>query len=126
MAWQPPEESFDDTKKTQWSPPEEYFDDTKKPQWSPPEEYFDDSPTKIKDVGTLKQMKDSGQQLTREQERILFDAEDKKPFSQKASEAVTTFFPTAIDIAKQLGSGTGEFINNVILEPMDMTKSPEE
>ncbi len=38
-----------------WQPPEEYFDDVKKTGWQPPEEYFDDSPTKINDVGTLQQ-----------------------------------------------------------------------
>ena len=64
-------------------------------------------------------MKQSGQELTREQERILFDAEDKKDINQKASEAITTFVPTGIEIAKQLGTGAGEFLYKGILKPID-------
>ena len=80
-----------------------------------------------KDVNALKQMKASGQQLTRDQERVLWDADEAKPLSQKASEAVTTFFPAAIDTAKQLGTGAGEFIYKGILKPIDaMSQSPEE
>ena len=110
-----------------WQPPEEYFDDVEKPGWKPPEEYFDDSPVKIKDTGTIQQMKASGQPLTREQERILWEADEAKPLTQKASEAVTTFFPTALNIAKQLGTGAGEFLYKGVLKPIDtMSQSPEE
>jgi hypothetical protein len=110
-----------------WQPPEDELVKNTPEQWSPPEDELDNSPTKIKDAGTLQQMKQSGQELTREQERILFDAEDKKDFTQKASEAVTTFVPTAIDIAKQLGTGAGEFLYKGVLKPIDaISQSPEE
>lgn len=80
-----------------------------------------------KDVGTLQQMKQSGQQLSRDQEKVLFDAEDAKPLAQKASEAVSTFVPTAIDIAKQLGTGAGEFLYKGVIKPIDaISQSPEE
>jgi hypothetical protein len=142
MAWQPPEDELDsnvlqqskppedESAKNipdQWSPPKAELVENTPDQWSPPEDELDNSPTKIKDAGTLQQMKQSGQELTREQERILFDAEDKKEFTQKASEAVTTFVPTAIDIAKQLGTGAGEFLYKGVLKPIDsMSQSPEE
>jgi hypothetical protein len=142
MAWQPPEDELDsnvlqqskppedESAKNipdQWSPPKTELVENTPDQWSPPEDELDNSPTKIKDAGTLQQMKQSGQELTREQERILFDAEDKKEFTQKASEAVTTFVPTAIDIAKQLGTGAGEFLYKGVLKPIDsMSQSPEE
>lgn len=80
-----------------------------------------------KDVNSLKQMKASGQQLTRDQERVLWDADEAKPLTQKASEAITTFFPTAVDIAGQLGSGAAEFVYKGILKPLDtMSQSSEE
>lgn len=80
-----------------------------------------------KDVGTLQQMKSSGQPLTREQERILWEADEAKPLTQKASEAVSTFVPTAWNIAKQLGTGAGEFIYKGVLKPIDtISQSPEE
>jgi hypothetical protein len=142
MAWQPPEDELDSNVlqqskppedelvkniPDQWSPPKAELVENTPDQWSPPEDELDNSPTKIKDAGTLQQMKQSGQELTREQERILFDAEDKKDFTQKASEAVTTFVPTAIDIAKQLGTGAGEFLYKGVLKPIDaISQSPEE
>lgn len=80
-----------------------------------------------KDAGTLQQMKQSGQELSRDQEKVLFDAEDAKPIAQKASEAISTFVPTAINIAKQLGTGAGEFLYKGVLKPIDaMSQSPEE
>jgi len=110
-----------------WQPPEDELDKNLNQQWRPPEDELDNSPAKIKDVGTLQQMKQSGQELSRDQERILFDAEEEKPFTQKASEAISTFIPTGINIAKQLGTGAGEFIYNGILKPIDaMSQSPEE
>jgi len=142
MAWQPPEDELDSNVlqqpkfsedelvkniPDQWSPPKAELVENIPDQWSPPEDELDNSPTKIKDVGTLQQMKQSGQELTREQERVLFDAEDKKDINQKASEAITTFVPTGIEIAKQLGTGAGEFLYKGILKPIDaMSQSPEE
>ena len=117
MAWQPPEDELDTNVLQQSKPPEDELVKNIPDQWSPPEDELDNSPTKIKDAGTLQQMKQSGQELTREQERILFDAEDKKDFTQKASEAITTFVPTGIEIAKQLGTGAGEFLYKGILKP---------
>ena len=117
MAWQPPEDELDSNVlqqskppedesvkniPNQWSPPKTELVENTTDQWSPPEDELDNSPTKIKDAGTLQQMKQSGQELTREQERILFDAEDKKDINQKASEAITTFVPTGIEIAKRI------------------------
>jgi len=127
MAWQPPEDELDSNVLQQWKPPEDELDENISNQWSPPEDELDNSPKKIKDVGTLNQMKASGQELTREQERILWDADERKPLTQKASEAITSFFPAAIDIAKQAGAGTAEFVYDVILNPLDtMSQSPEE
>lgn len=142
MAWQPPEDELDSNilqqpKSSedelvknipdQWSPPKDELVKNTPDQWSPPEDELDNSPTKIKDASTLQQMKQSGQELTREQERILFDAEDKKDFTQKASEAITTFVPTGIEIAKQLGTGAGEFLYKGVLKPIDaISQSPEE
>jgi hypothetical protein len=127
MAWQPPEDELDSNVLQQWKPPEDELDENISNQWSPPEDELDNSPKKIKDVGTLNQMKASGQELTREQERILWDADERKPLTQKASEAITSFFPAAIDIAKQAGAGTAEFVYDGILKPLDtMSQSPEE
>lgn len=88
---------------------------------------LDEEVKSIKDVGTLNQMKASGQELTREQERALWDAEEQKPLSQKASEAASAFLPAAWDIAKQAGTGAGEFIYKGILKPIDaISQTPEE
>jgi hypothetical protein len=117
MAWQPPEESFDDTKKSQWSPPEESFDDAKKPQWNPPEESFDDSPTKIEDVDKLKELQSSGQKLTDKQQRILFKADDERTFMDKVSGAAGAFIPAAADIIGQTASGAVELANKAVVQP---------
>jgi hypothetical protein len=117
MAWQPPEESFDDTKKSQWSPPEESFDDAKKPQWSPPEESFDDSLTKIEDVDKLKEIQSTGQKLTDKQQRILFKADDERSFLDKVSGAVGAFIPAAADIIGQTATGAVELANKAVVQP---------
>ena len=117
MAWQPPEESFDDTKKSQWSPPEESFDDAKKTQWSPPEESFDDSPTKIEDVDKLKELQSTGQKLTDKQQRILFKADDERSFLDKVSGAAGAFIPAAADIIGQTASGAVELANKAVVQP---------
>jgi len=117
MAWQPPEESFDDTKKSQWSPPEESFDDAKKPEWTPPEESFDDSPTKIEDVDKLKELQSTGQKLTDKQQRILFKADDERTFLDKVSGAAGAFIPAAADIIGQTASGAVELANKAVVQP---------
>jgi hypothetical protein len=117
MAWQPPEESFDDTKKSQWSPPEESFDDAKKTQWSPPEESFDDSPTKIEDVDKLKELQSTGQKLTDKQQRTLFKADDERSFLDKVSGAAGAFIPAAADIIGQTATGAVELANKAVVQP---------
>lgn len=118
MAWQPPEESFDDTKKSQWSPPEESFDDAKRPQWSPPEESFDDSPTKIEDLDKLKELQSTGQKLTDKQQRILFDADDERSFMDKASGVAGAVIPTLADTTVDFISGGLQLANKAALQPL--------
>lgn len=87
-SWTPPKEdevveTISETETPTWAPPET---DIVQEDWSAPREDDKDDPINIKDPFKISEIKKSGQVVSDEQERILFDYEDEKPLTQKAGE----------------------------------------
>ena len=118
LSWTPPETDEvaapSGIKNQPWIPPET---DSEEKIWTPPVEDDPDDPANIKDPLKLNELKQSGQSLNEDQERILFDWENEKPISQRANEFVAKAIPAAAESVKDIAIGGAEFGYKGVLMP---------
>jgi hypothetical protein len=106
MAWQPPEET------KVWSPP----DETK--IWSPPEETLPENLVHVKEPRELKKLKESGEKLTEEQERILWEEEDKKGLLQQIDEYLPQAAAGLEKAVADIGTGAAKLAWKGAIKPL--------
>jgi hypothetical protein len=121
-SWEPPEKDKESTlANEEWVPPEKDKESTGisgiSSGWEPPEKDDPDDPANIKDPLKLNALKQSGQSLSEDQERIVFDWEDAKPISKRASEFTAKAIPAAAESVKDIAVGGAEFGYKGILMP---------
>jgi hypothetical protein len=121
-SWEPPEKDKESTlANDEWVPPEKDKESTGisgiSSGWEPPEKDDPDDPANIKDPLKLNALKQSGQSLSEDQERIVFDWEDAKPISKRASEFTAKAIPAAAVSVKDIAVGGAEFGYKGVLMP---------
>ena len=120
-AWTPPKEDeigkpISETETPTWKPPET---DIVQNEWAPPREDDPDDPINIKDPWKISQLKESGQPVSDEQERILFDYEDEKPLTQKAGDFIGGALEKAPEAFADIAVGGAQLGYKGVLLPLN-------